>query len=123
MSSLRFFTDHCVPTPIVRFLREQGYVVFQLRDFIPKNSPDPVVIQTAQDYNAILLSLNGDFADIVNYPPENYSGIIGIQLKNHPEVIPQILQRLQKFLTEHPKMEDYAGKLFLVEPHRIRIRG
>jgi len=56
MSSLRFFADHCVPTSILRYLREQGYVVFQLRDFIPKNSPDPVVIQTAKDFNAILLS-------------------------------------------------------------------
>lgn len=123
MKSLRIFADHCVPTSIVRFLREQDHEVFQLRDFILKNSPDPLVIQTAKDFNAILLSLNGDFADIVNYPPENYPEIIGIQLKNHPEVIPEILQRLQKFLTEHPKMEDYTGKLFLVEPHRIRIRG
>ncbi|MFZ3047777.1 MAG: DUF5615 family PIN-like protein [Desulfatirhabdiaceae bacterium] len=104
MSPLRFFADHCVPTSIVRFLQERGHDVFLLRECIPKDSPDPVVIHTAQDYQAILVSLNGDFADIVTYPPEQYLGIIGIQLHNHPELIPTILKRLHMFLNEHPSM-------------------
>jgi len=123
MSQLRFFIDHCVPMSIARFLSDLGHEVFLLRECIPKDSPDPVVIQTAQEYHAILLSLNGDFADIVTYPPEQYRGILGIQLRNHPELIPQILQRLRGYLAEHPSMENYAGKLLLVEAHRIRIRG
>jgi hypothetical protein len=82
-----------------------------------------VVIHTAQDYESILISLNGDFLDIVAYPPELYRGIIGIQLHNHPELIPGILKRLRVFLNEHPSKEEYAGRLFLVEVHRIRIRG
>lgn len=123
MRPLRFFTDHCVPTSIVRFLKECGYEVFVLRECIPSNSPDSFVINTAQEYNAILVSLNGDFADIVTYPPVKYRGIISIQLHNHPELIPGILIRLQKFLIDHPSLDDYAGKLLLVEAHRIRIRG
>lgn len=123
MSSLRFFADHCVPTSIVRFLQECGHEVFVLRECIPKDSPDTVVIHTAQDYESILISLNGDFLDIVAYPPELYRGIIGIQLHNHPELIPGILKRLRVFLNEHPSKEEYAGRLFLVEVHRIRIRG
>jgi len=123
MSQLRFFIDHCVPMSMARFFGDLGHEVFLLRECIPKDSPDPVVIQTAQEYHAILVSLNGDFADIVTYPPEQYRGIIGIQLRNHPELIPKILQRLRGYFTEHPSMEDYAGKLFLVEVHRIRIRG
>jgi predicted nuclease of predicted toxin-antitoxin system len=123
MSQLRFFIDHCVPMSIAWYLRDLGHDVFLLRECIPKDSPDPVVIQTVQEYHAILVSLNGDFADIITYPPEQYRGIIGIQLRNHPELIPQVLQRLRGYLTEHPSMEDYAGKLLLVEAHRIRIRG
>jgi predicted nuclease of predicted toxin-antitoxin system len=123
MSSLRFFADHCVPTAVTRFLREQGYEVFQLRDHIPPDSPDDVVIATAQTYDAILLSLNGDFADIVSYPPEKYKGIIGIQVRNHPELLPRILKRLKTYLWEHPSMDDYDGRLLLIEVHRIRIRG
>jgi len=123
MSPLRFFADHCVPTSIVRFLQEHGHEVVVLRDCIPTDSPDPVVIKTAQDYKSILISLNGDFADIVTYPPEQYLGIIGFQLHNHPELIPDVLKRFNLFLNEHPSMGAYAGKLFLIEAHRIRIRG
>ncbi len=65
MKTLRFFADHCVPTSIIRFLREKGYEVFRLRDHIPAHSPDDRVIATAQKFETILLSLNGDFADIL----------------------------------------------------------
>jgi hypothetical protein len=36
-------------------------------------SPDMVVITTAQEIDAILLSLNGDFSHIVNYPQTLFS--------------------------------------------------
>lgn len=96
--------------------------VFWLRDYIPIDSPDEVVIATAQELDAILVSLNGDFADIVAYPPENYKGIIAIQLRNHPEVLPQLLSRLTNYLAALPDMTEYLGKLLIVQPHRIRIR-
>ena len=74
------------------------------------------------ELEAILISLNGDFADIVMYPPVNFVGIIALQVKDHPEVIPALLRRLFDYLAAHPSMDDYKGQLFLVEPHRIRIR-
>jgi hypothetical protein len=40
----------------------------------------------------------------------------------HPEIIPQLMQRLLSFLDAHPKQEFYYGKLLLVEVHRVRIR-
>ncbi|HEX4947132.1 MAG TPA: hypothetical protein VFZ34_10725 [Blastocatellia bacterium] len=45
-----------------------GYEVDAVKDHIPIDSPDPIVIAQAQTLNAILLTLNGDFADIINYP-------------------------------------------------------
>jgi hypothetical protein len=72
--------------------------------------------------NAILVSLNGDFADIVNYPPSKYKGIIALQVKNHPEVIPALMERLMEYFSVRPEMNHYQGKLLLVEAHRIRIR-
>ena len=48
--------------------------------------------------DAILLSLNGDFADIVTYPPASYKGIVALQLRNHPEILPQLMARLMVFL-------------------------
>ena len=60
--------------------------------------------------------------DIVTYPPLNYRGIIALQVRNHPEVIPAIMQRLLDYLAAHPDMSSYEGQLLLVEAHRIRVR-
>ncbi len=103
-------------------LEKAGYRLEILRDHLPTESPDPDVIAQAQKLDAILVSLNGDFANIINYPPANYGGIIALQAKNQPTNIPATVVRLLTYLTDHPEREHYRGKLFLVEGHRIRIR-
>jgi predicted nuclease of predicted toxin-antitoxin system len=118
---LKFFVDHCVPTSIVQSLRKANHEVLLLKDYLPKESLDQVVISKAQELNAILVSLNRDFADIVKYPPANYKGIIAIQLKNRPEIISSLTKRLNDYLSFHPHMEHYKGKLFIIEVHRIRV--
>ena len=70
--SLQFFADHCVPRSIIEDLRNGGHEVFILKEYLPTNADDSVVIAEAQTQNAILLSLNGDFYDITTYPPSNY---------------------------------------------------
>jgi hypothetical protein len=71
----------------------------------------------------VLVTLNGDFADLVAYPPERYGGIIALQVRNRPEAIPGLTARLLGLLGAHPNPSYFAGKLFLVEPHRVRVRG
>lgn len=121
--NLRFFADQCVPGSIIRALREEGHEILRLKDSMAVDSPDPVVLAKAHELDAILLSLNGDFADIVSYPPADYNGIIAVQVRNHPETIPQLISLLIAFLSSHPDRQFFVGKLLLVEPHRIRIRG
>lgn len=120
--SLRLFIDQCVSEDIISILRNTDHEVLVLRDYISIESLDDVVIAKAQELDAILVSLNGDFADIVTYPPANYKGIISLQLKNRIEVIPQLMERLIRYLSLNSNMEHYQGKLLLAEVYRIRIR-
>jgi predicted nuclease of predicted toxin-antitoxin system len=120
--SLRFFADQCVSNSVVAALRNAGHEVLLLREQISCDSNDGAVLEKAQELEAVLVSLNGDFADIVTYPPSSYRGIIALQVKNHPEVIPAMLTRLLSYLAAHSTMKDYNGQLLLVEAHRIRIR-
>lgn len=119
---LRFFADHCIPNSIIKGLLDAGHEVIRLKDHIPIESPDPIVIATAQKLDSILISLNGDFADKLNYPPANYNGIIAFQVRNHPEIIPQLMVRLINYLSSYPDMSSYKRKLILVEVNRVRIR-
>jgi predicted nuclease of predicted toxin-antitoxin system len=120
--SLSFFSDQCVPFQVSNSLRQSGYDVVLLREVIPPRSPDPLVIAKAQALGRILVSLNGDFSDIVTYPPSRYLGIISLQLHNHPEAMPSLMRQLLAYLDAHPSPSDYQGFLLIVEPHRIRIR-
>jgi hypothetical protein len=61
-------------------------------------SSDMVVIAKAQEIDAILLSLNGDFSYIVDYPPKNYKGIVALQMHNHAEIHPKLIARLTAYL-------------------------
>jgi predicted nuclease of predicted toxin-antitoxin system len=119
--SLRFFVDQCVPRPVAEALRGAGHEAEILREHMPPTAPDEDVIAYAQTIDAILVTLNGDFADIINYPPAQFGGIIVLQVKNHPETLPTIMMRLLTYLSAHER-EHFAGKLFLVEAHRIRIK-
>jgi predicted nuclease of predicted toxin-antitoxin system len=71
--ALRFLADHCISNSIVRTLRDAAHEVVRLKDVLPVESPDAIVIAKAQELDAILLSMNGDFADIVTYPPNSLS--------------------------------------------------
>jgi len=119
---LAFFLDQCVPASPGRRLQDAGYTIFRLADYMAINSPDRAVIAKAQELDAILVSLNGDFADIVAYPPAQYGGIIALQVRNHPEALPKLLSRLIGYLEANKDRDIHRGKLILVEPHRIRIR-
>ena len=104
---LKFFADHCISNFIIQGLLNADHEVFRLRDNIPIESPDSIVIATAQRLDSILISLNGDFIDKLNYPPGNYKGIVSLQVRNHPEIIPQLMVRLINFLSSYPDMGYY----------------
>ncbi|HEY8226696.1 MAG TPA: DUF5615 family PIN-like protein [Pyrinomonadaceae bacterium] len=85
--ALRFLADHCVSNSIQN-LREANHEVLRLKDVLLVESSDMVVITKAQEIDAILLSLNGDFSHIVNYPPKDYKGIVALQMHNHANSSP-----------------------------------
>lgn len=119
----RFFSDHCVPLSIARALQRHGHEVIALHEHLPVNSPDPLVIAKAQELDVVLLSLNGDFSDIVAYPPAKYRGIVAIQLHNHPEIIPALTKHFTTFLEQQTDKNFFVAKLAIIEAHRIQFRS
>jgi len=120
--ALRFFADHCVSNLIIDVLRGAGHEVIRLKDCLPVESADGVVIAKAQELDAILVSLNGDFADLVTYPPKRFKGIVALQVLNHPEITRPLMTRFLTYLSAHTAQDHHRGKLVIVEVDRIRIR-
>jgi hypothetical protein len=57
--ALRFVADHCVSNSTVQTLSEANHEVLRLKDVLPVESSDTIVITKAQEIDAIQLSLNG----------------------------------------------------------------
>jgi predicted nuclease of predicted toxin-antitoxin system len=53
--ALRFLADHCIPNSIVETLRDANHEVFRLRDVLPVEAPDAIVIAKAQEIDASLI--------------------------------------------------------------------
>lgn len=120
--SPRFFLDHCVASSVAKFLDDADYEVIRLTRELPADSPDPVVIARSQSFDAILVTNNGDFSDLITYPPSKFGGIVALQIHNRPQIIAAMVQRLLAYCQDHPDRDHYRGKLFLIEAHRIRLR-
>ena len=120
---MKFFADHCVSNTIIQTLQDAGHDVHRVTDFLPTESEDSLVIGKAQELGAILLSLNGDFADIVAFPPSSFRGIVAFQMRNQPGLAKVLMERFLSYLELYSSADHYRGKLIWVEPGRIRVRS
>ena len=67
---MRFFSDHCVAESVCKFLESRGHEVMRLREYLPTDSPDPLVAKVAQESDAVLVSHDGDFKAIAPRVPK-----------------------------------------------------
>jgi predicted nuclease of predicted toxin-antitoxin system len=66
---MKFLIDEDLSPVVARYLCQEllsdaGHEVLLLREHIQIDSPDQIVIDTAQEFQSILVSLNGDFSKI-----------------------------------------------------------
>jgi hypothetical protein len=61
-----------------------------------------------------------DFADIRNYPPAEFPGLIVLRLRQQDK--PYVLDVLTR-LVQVIRSEPLEGHLWIVEESRVRIRG
>ena len=82
--ALRFFADHCISKFIIESLQKDGHHVFRLKDHLPVQSSDAMVIARAQELDALLLSLNA--TSLISWPiRRGFKGIIALQVRDRPE--------------------------------------
>jgi hypothetical protein len=82
--------------------------------------PDPHVATACQLEGRAVITLDKDFSDIRSYPPADYAGIIVFRLSRVDKWrILGTLERLVPILGT----QSLAGKLWIVDETRVRIRG
>lgn len=82
---------------------------------------DRQIAAYAQDHALTLITRDFDFADIRNYPPELYLGIVVLELPDQATAS-AIVATVIALLQNTPVLDQLPGRLAVVQPHRIRLR-
>ena len=118
---MRFLIDADLPRAVGPALRQAGHTAFDVRDIGLGDAPDSAIAAYARARRLCLLTGDFDFADIRNYPPPLYAGIVVFTLPRHATVA-FILHLVDLFLQQPDVLARLSGRLAIVEPGRIRLR-
>jgi hypothetical protein len=118
---MRFLVDADLPRRTVRLLQEKGHEALDVRTVLAPDATDQAIAAYAQAQRLCLLTGDFGFADIRNYPPERYAGIVVLELPQDAPG-PLILKLVAAFADEREVLSRLQGRLAIVAFGRIRLR-
>jgi predicted nuclease of predicted toxin-antitoxin system len=118
---MKFLLDANLPRSSAPLLRGLGHEVEDVREVLPGGVYDDTVAARAQSQKFALVTRDFDFADIRNYPPENDSGIVVLELPEDATAA-QINQTLEMFVRNADFLARMPGRLAIVSSWRVRFR-
>jgi predicted nuclease of predicted toxin-antitoxin system len=118
--SILFKVDENLPVELAELLVEWGHEAKTVWDEKLQGTNDDVLIDICRDEKRVLVTLDIDFSDIRAYPPEEYEGIIVLRIGSQSKKnVLNVFQRIEPLFSHEP----IKGRLWIVEPDVVRIRG
>jgi predicted nuclease of predicted toxin-antitoxin system len=117
---MRLKVDENLPIEAAGVFRAEGHDATTVHDEGIGGAHDSDIASILRRENRAIVTLDVGFADIRLYPPQEYPGIVVLRLprQDKPFVL-GICERLVGPLAT----EALAGRLWIVEPNRIRVRS
>jgi predicted nuclease of predicted toxin-antitoxin system len=114
---MKFLADENIDKSIVEHLRRQGHIILYVSEMKSSISDDEIIKQANQE-NAILLTADKDFGELVFRQNRVVYGVIlirlvGLSSAHKAELVASALQKYSNELTEH---------FAVITPGAIRIR-
>ncbi|MBS3919359.1 MAG: DUF5615 family PIN-like protein [Deltaproteobacteria bacterium] len=115
---MRFKVDENLHVEIADLLRERGHDALTVFDQEARGRSDHDIADLSRNEDRVLISLDLDFSNILIFPPEKYPGLIVLRLrKKSRSAVRLVITRV----IDHLYKEPLAGRLWVVDEHRIRI--
>ncbi len=108
----KFLLDENVRVEVKQFLESTGYSV----EYAPKGTTNGRVVSLANTKQCVLVTRDSDFLNSVLFPPNQFFGIIVLQI--HPPEAEKLIKGMELLLSE---VKEFKGKLFIVEEERYEI--
>src|SRR5712692_5058589 len=118
---MRFLVDASLPRSATALLRQLGHDAADVRDIGLRQATDDVIAAHARTNQQALITRDFDFADIRNYPPAGYAGIVVLQLPDDATAS-EVTKLLEIFVRREDWLAKLPGRLAIVEVWRVRFR-
>lgn len=118
---MRFLVDGNLPRSTVILLRGENHEAEHVIDLGLGAMPDREIAARAVTTQAVLLTRDVGFADIRNYPPQQYPGIVVLRIPDDM-VATEILSLLRRFFLKKELVDHVPRHLVILEPRRVRFR-
>jgi predicted nuclease of predicted toxin-antitoxin system len=119
---MHFLIDANLPRSTSHLIQIMGYTATDVRNIAFGQAEDVVIAAYAIREGMTILTRDFDFADVRNYPPADYAGIVVVDLPNemHADVILQVIER---FVSRSEWIERLPRKLAILGAGSVRFRA
>jgi predicted nuclease of predicted toxin-antitoxin system len=118
---MKFLLDANMPRSAADVARALGHEVEDVRDVLPMGAEDSAVAAYAAEHGHILVTRDFDFADIRNYSPQAYAGIVVLQLADDASAA-MVVRCFESFIENPDLLARLPRRLAIVETWRARFR-
>jgi predicted nuclease of predicted toxin-antitoxin system len=117
---VKFKLDENLSPSLATLFASAGHEAHSVVQQALGGQPDQRVIDVCAEEKRALVTLDLDFSNILAYPPVSFTGIVVLRLTSQSHVsVEAAIGRVLELLSQEPLL----AKLWIVEDHRIRIRG
>ena len=116
---MHFKVDENLHDDVAAALRSRGHDALTVHDQKMRGNSDSRLGEVCQTEGRAIVSLDLDFANVRDYPPWDYPGLIVLRLVDQSRAC---VLRVFSSVLDLLDRETLAGSLWIVEEHRVRIR-
>jgi hypothetical protein len=115
---MRFKLDQNLDRMIAEPLIEAGHDLKTAEEQSLQRADDPTIAALCKAEGRCLITADVGFGQIIDYPPDQYAGLIVL---SHPRPTRSAMRALVEQIRVACAEESPVGRLWIVEPGRIRI--
>jgi predicted nuclease of predicted toxin-antitoxin system len=116
-----FLIDASLPRPTAALVASYGHRATDVRDIGMSTASDEEVAAYAHANQLAILTADQDFGNLLDYPPDQYAGIVVVRPPTHAKRA-VVLALVEQFLQQKDVVDQLSGRLVVIAPGRIRVR-
>lgn len=116
-----FLVDASLPRATEDLIRTLGHEATDVRTIGLGDASDRVIAEYARANRLALITRDQDFGNILDYPPQDYSGIV-VVAASHEANRMVVLDMIRGLFAATGIAEQLPGRLVILERTRIRVR-